>query len=277
MTFKQITGRSLKDTGALGHTLDQIYKGQEGYLMWNDETPDGKTSSTHAHAKGVMGYTSTGGFLLRHSTPRFPPDRSEGYHGLPQDEHIYGQTYLCTSVTLATLNQIAGQYLVTNLQLYGSHIPAYASSYRNITSLSQGNVAKGWNQSVYFKSVGGTTFYDMSKSKDCDCDLWDKVALSMAQPLNVLSWGRPLEPSSCPTGFGFQVQNVIDINWGGSVSYKESQEHSKWAVTANHRYLCIGDINRMVSQKKRGGGTTCINSIPAAASFAKLIAGLENC
>ena len=276
-TSLHITGRSLKNTGALWYTLNQVYSGQEGYVMWNDETPDGKTSSTHAHAKGVMGYTSTGGFLLRHSTPRFPPDRSQGYSGLPQDEHIYGQTYICTSVPLATLNQIAGQYLITNVLLYGANTPSYASSYRNLTSFASGNVARGSNQSIYFKSVAGTTFYDMSKSKECDCDLWDRVAWSVAQPLNVLSWGRPLEPSTCPSGFGFQVLNVKDVNWAGVISYKETQEHSKWAVFGNHRYLCIGDINRMESQKKRGGGTTCINSVPVATAFAKLIAQLETC
>ena len=54
------------EDNAMGHTLNQIYESKDtGYVMWNDETPDGKTTSSQAHAKGVMGFDNKGGFLLR--------------------------------------------------------------------------------------------------------------------------------------------------------------------------------------------------------------------
>ena len=64
----QITGQSLHNpTNALGNTLSQIYgSSATGYVMWNDEAPDGQKTSTGAHAKGVMGFDLDGGFLLRY-------------------------------------------------------------------------------------------------------------------------------------------------------------------------------------------------------------------
>lgn len=240
--------------------------------MWNDEIPNGATSSSKAHSKGVMGYSSAGGFLLRHSTPRFPPHRSSGYHGLPEDEHIYGQTFLCTSVALAELNRLAGQYLITDAQIYDHNTPSYAA--RNLSDFASGKyVHSAAPQSISFKTVNGAIFSDISKSKACDCDMWNKVSSALHKPMNVLSWGRPLEPSSCGS---LPVQNIININWG-SIAYKETDEHSKWGVTLDKSTVCIGDINRMESQKKRGGGTTCFQHAGTARSFSALISGVESC
>lgn len=245
--------------------------------MWNDEIPDGATSSSKAHSKGVMGYTSSTGFLLRHSVPRFPPHKHTGYQGLPDNERIYGQTFICTSVSLSELNRIAGQYLVMDAQIYDHVTPSYANSYNNLTRFAEGKyVHNDGPQAINFKTVNGVAFWDIAKSKACDCEMWDKVSLHYGTGMNVLSWGRPLEPSSCPPRAKYPVLNVIDINWG-SISYKETDEHSKWGVTQDGHSLCIGDINRMESQKKRGGGATCFSQPSVASSFNHLITGLEKC
>lgn len=273
----QITGRSLANSGALGNTLSQIYKGSEGYVMWNDEIPNGATSSSKAHSKGVMGYSSTGGFLLRHSTPRFPPHKTSGYHGLPEDEHIYGQTYLCTTVSLAELNRIAGNYLVTDAQIYDHSTPSYGQSQANLTQFASGKYTHNYEpQAISFKTTGGQLFWDFAKSKACACDMWNRVSVGLGKAMNVLTWGRPLEASACPPSSPFAVQNVNHINWG-SVEYKETEEHSKWGVTTDGSTVCIGDMNRMESQRKRGGGTTCIHHPATTRAFAHLINGVASC
>ena len=245
--------------------------------MWNDEIPGGATSSSKAHSKGVMGYASTGGFLLRHSTPRFPPQKSDGYHGLPEDERIYGQTYLCTTVSLSELNRIAGNYLVTDAQIYDHYTPQYVSSQHNLTAFATGTFTHNYDsQAISFKTTGGQIFTDIAKGKYCACDMWNQVSDNLGKNMNVLTWGRPLEPSACPPSNRHAIQNVQHLSWG-SIEYKETEEHSKWGVTTDGTTICIGDMNRMESQRKRGGGTTCLQSTATARAFAHLITELASC
>ena len=47
---------------------------------------------------------------------------------------------------------------------------------------------------------------------------------------------------------------------GAPGRWKHTVDHSKWCVGANAakgHVACIGDINRMSSQAKRGGGAVC--------------------
>ncbi len=48
----------------------------------------------------------------------------------------------------------------------------------------------------------------------------------------------------------FQVYNIKTLKMVNDINFKESEDHSKWAVTTsdvNGGIVCIGDINRMVS------------------------------
>ena len=52
----------------------------------------------------------------------------------------------------------------------------------------------------------------------------------------------------------FDIENVTlpdDEHW------KETQDHSKWAIGINKYWVCVGDINRQHGQLSRGGGTYC--------------------
>jgi hypothetical protein len=55
-------------------TLSQINTLKLESVAWNDEKPDGNTSSTKAHSKGVIGYLqkTSKGFFIVHSIPQFP-------------------------------------------------------------------------------------------------------------------------------------------------------------------------------------------------------------
>ena len=60
-------------TGAVPLTLSQLYGSlptSYAYALYNDESPAGKTSSTHAHAKGVILFDGAQGFWLVHSLPK---------------------------------------------------------------------------------------------------------------------------------------------------------------------------------------------------------------
>ena len=44
----------------------------------------------------------------------------------------------------------------------------------------------------------------------------------------------------------WKVMNVATLNLLGE-TWRRSEDHAKWAVTADKRWICIGDINREVA------------------------------
>ena len=62
-------------------------------------------------------------------------------------------------------------------------------------------------------------------------------------------------PSYCAPDYTYNVVNVRTLAIGGA-SWKETQDHSKWAVSQDGStpIVCIGDINRQKSQAGRAGG-----------------------
>ena len=54
-----------------------------------------------------------------------------------------------------------------------------------------------------------------------------------------------------------------NIQWPDGIEYSMSNDHSKYAVSmdSEHPWVFIGDINRMESQYRRGGGGILIKNI----------------
>jgi len=98
--------------GAVDLTLKSVFNQPDattGWILYYDEMPTDakrKDSASFGHTKGVIAFdiaTKTA-FWLLHSLPKFadPP-------ATDMPTPIYGQTYLCLSLDLATASQIAGQ------------------------------------------------------------------------------------------------------------------------------------------------------------------------
>ena len=83
-------------------------------------------------------------------------------------------------------------------------------------------------------------------------------------------------PSACRTRF--PVENVDAMDFG-RVAFTTRHDHSKWAVALDrHRpYACVGDINRMQSQRKRGGGTLCVANEALWKVYTGAVAKIEAC
>ena len=45
----------------------------------------------------------------------------------------------------------------------------------------------------------------------------------------------------------------------------------------NQKYVCVGDINRMNTQKKRGGGTVCFQNAKVWKAFTGIVKLVEPC
>ena len=106
-----------------------------GYYLYNDEKPDGSSSSYRGHTKGVSVFDANGGFFLDHSVPRFPPAAEDAYE-FPQNEATYGQSFMCVSGDSTALEVIFGQWLYTYPNDYSSNIPeALQSIYPNLVQV----------------------------------------------------------------------------------------------------------------------------------------------
>ena len=78
-------------------------------------------------------------------------------------------------------------------------------------------------------------------------------------------------PSNC-TGL-YHTENIQQLSFNFTVHY----DHSKWLVSRNNSWTCIGDMNRQVEQKRRHGGFACINNRSIQQRFEQLVSLIEKC
>ncbi|UTW05012.1 deoxyribonuclease II family protein [Amphritea atlantica] len=260
---------------ALAYTLAEIFDSPEnaGYIAYNDEHVDHeKNKSEKGHCKGILAFNKAtdSALYLLHSTPRFPVNKDAT---LPEDEMIYGQTFICITLPdYHTANLIAQQMLSQqNPQVLTecSRIPPSLQDDEPLARLFHGN---GVNESetpstLSFKSRGGKDFMLTAKSRKWGKDFWlDLVSPELQCDLVVETWRRgavtPLQ-DSLSTEYDEDAL-TLNFNISPSLSYEwhYTKDHAKWAValkndTCSLPWVCIADLNRMVSQEKRGGGSLC--------------------
>ncbi len=123
--------------------------------------------------------------------------------------------------------------------------------------------ALGYNIKTIYKNdkVNGSIFED---------GLTNYLAVS---PIIAETWGRPIEKAWC--GGGHQVLNAVNINLNG-ITWNEQDDHSKWAVGSS-LYVCLGDMNRMTSQWKRGGSFFCLSDSGLVAAVRGMIVSHDSC
>ena len=251
--------------GALDLTLKSIFDAPApttGWILYNDEMPPdlNKTdSSSYGHTKGVLAFdtdTKTALWLL-HSWPKFS---DPGATSMPTPE--YGQTYLCISIDIETASKIAAQMAIHQVpQVYLPRIPASLDKNNPLNILSQtlnSNPAAD-SDVLDYKSRGGFDFKVIAKNKTWNKDFWnDLVGPALGTDINVETWIRGKIP---PTLDSDGIHKTFDVKYidlsplGVPWNWPETHDHAKWAVSVDSDWVCVGDINRMISQEKRGGGT----------------------
>ncbi|KAF0301271.1 Deoxyribonuclease-2 [Amphibalanus amphitrite] len=110
---------------AAGRTLEPLYQHTVNksliYAFYNDEHPDGPTSFTKGHTKGVVAFDGDQGFWLVHSVPHFPPPPGQRY-GYPHTGHHFGQSFLCVTLSSDQLETVARQLLFNEPYLYATQL-----------------------------------------------------------------------------------------------------------------------------------------------------------
>jgi deoxyribonuclease-2 len=275
---------SVNDTNQpFGYTLQQLYDYETQpdvfHMMYNDEWPDGQTTSDYGHCKGVLTFDYVSGFWLIHSVPKFPTDISYSY---PSSGTKYGQTALCVTLSYAALNDIGNQLMYYEPWIYSSAIPLNMSEQNPLIQnvLDKKYITSApYNNEFSFRSLGGVKFMNFAKHKKWGKDIYfDFVAPTLDQALYTETWqdGSGDLPSNCSDSF--PVYNIKYVNLTSTINFSDGDDHSKWAVSPyGGQYVCIGDVNRQSGQFKRGGGTMCFDDPLVWNTFNNSVQSIQPC
>ena len=85
----------------------------------------------------------------------------------------------------------------------------------------------------------------------------------------------PRQGPYCPPDKDYEVVDAktLYVNEKGvNVTWTEGQDHAKWGVALDGSgLLCVGDINRMRSQRDRGGGAVCFQNRKLSVSMVRCL------
>jgi deoxyribonuclease-2 len=254
------------DQGALNKTLDSVFKKPDsttGWILYNDEKPGdvpGKDNGALGHTKGVLAFdtaTKTGYWLL-HSWPKYAEPKAKA-----DPTPKYGQTYLCLSLTQDTLETIASLMINHHQpQTYFNEVKCLNNDKTSpLYELAQAvnPNAPAESKVLDLKTAGGMPFKVIAKNRLWNQDFWNGlVGPNLKDDMDVDTWIRgPIPPVADTDG----IHKTFDIKYinlgplGIHLAWPETHDHAKWGITTHMNWVCVGDINRMISQRKRGGGT----------------------
>jgi deoxyribonuclease-2 len=116
-------------------------------------------------------------------------------------------------------------------------------------------------------------FKVIAKNRQWGKDFWnDLVGPTLKEDINVETWIRgPIPPIADSDGIHktFDIKYITMGPLGVHWAWPETHDHAKWGITHHSDWICVGDINRMISQRKRGGGTIAFQNETLWKSLAK--------
>jgi deoxyribonuclease II len=279
--------------GALQKSLNQIYGSTSksvGWWFYNDEDPlDDEVNSTRGHTKGVVAFdlSSNTAFWLIQSTPKFPP---WARYGFPETGTANAQTLLCITLQNADVAQaIARQmYVAQQPHVYlASEVPPQLAGRPNDprVKLMRDQVASGTTPVhvvLPFRSKGGVKFLSIAKSKNWDLDFYnDLVGPTLKDNLDVETWELDPVPPPEDSDRRHTVVDMTSIDLaalGIDLAWSEDHDHAKLAISARSEplhYVCVGDLNYTIAQRKRGGGTVAFQCEALWASLSSIVRGVS--
>jgi deoxyribonuclease-2 len=264
--------------GALNLTLDSVFNkpaATTGWVLYNDELPasvNERDNGNRGHTKGVITFdtASKTAYWLLHSWPKFA-DPGAAQEPTPK----YGQTYLCVSLDLATANKIAAQMIEhQEPQTYfcrTANLPKTDPLYALSQPLQPNPPAD--SSVIDLKTRGGMPFKVIAKNQRWNDDFWnDLVGPALKADMDVETWIRGKIP---PIADSDGIHKTFDIKYinlgamGAHWAWPETHDHAKWGITLQSDWVCVGDINRMISQRRRGGGTIAFQDMDLWKSLSK--------
>lgn len=275
---------NLTSEGALAKTTEQLWSDSVSYFIYNDEDPNSNTYSyTYGHLKGyvIMDESDASAIWVQHSIPKFleGPSTRSSYGGLLPNAWDNAQHMLCLSISLPTLATFAESLALTRARIYDSSVlPTLATKYPNLTAMIQGSTSKQ-PLCIYdaFQTISGMKFTTFMKSTQWNNALWDAcVAPYFQRGLIVQSWLQGSVIGANCSG-SYPITDVESVSISPDFSWLNENDHSKWALSVDHSFVCFGDINRVYSQAGRGGGAVCLTEPNYVAALAEATLTTDSC
>ncbi|KAG8179969.1 hypothetical protein JTE90_016302 [Oedothorax gibbosus] len=264
--------------------------GDSAYLFYNDDPPETVKGTAVGHLKGSLAFDVTSGFWLIHSVPRFGDKDKYEY---PRTALINGQSALCVTFGTSYLDDICNHLIFCNPFIYYKNISSsilalLGSSAKSLFSEKPAFIRKPpFLYKSVLESCGGETFYSYAKDNQMQVDIYsDILASNLSSSLIAETWRRGvgtfLHPS-CNTSYTVTDVKSVSVpvaNREQDISFKSTEDHSKWAISLDYRkspWVCVGDINRMKSQARRGGGALCFKSKPVWSAYRSTVVDTSVC
>ena len=227
--------------------------GWDGWAAYNDETCI-TNKKTKGHCKGVVTWNATKIGWLIHSVPNFPTEiTNNSISPILPSELIYGQSFVYVEMPYSKecLESILKQIEWMDANIYLSNNMITPLFYFTVTGIKtmviSPTISHHSKPSHYIMDIYGEHLCELDKST------WYVETWRRGSTINTI----------IPN-----LHDVKNLGWF-AINYKESQDHSKWAVSNQH--VWIGDLNRMESQMKRGGGGVVIRDAAMVKAFRGLI------
>lgn len=270
--------RDVTNTGSLmGQQMAGIYAGTDpNYVFYNDQKPDGSTSSSHGHSKGFFSYNDDSAFWVQHSIPDFPNYVADGYqYGSSQER--YGQHAFCMTLSLSNLNDIAGVMKYSNGMIFDHQIDGSLS---NVTDIVEGAKEKSGSVAVNVDTAWGKLRL-FGKTVDFNNDILEAVvAPDLGISFLYQSWlntGGKL--GSFCNGETDVLDATVIVELPATATHKSSSDHSKWAVArdSSSLWFCGADNNHVESQYRRSGLAVCLQHKELSSAMRDTIGTANSC
>jgi hypothetical protein len=241
------------------------------YVVYNDETSKLNVRGTkRGHSKGILAWSDKHVTWLCHSVPNFPRT-FDGVTISPIEpgEEIYGQSFqfVCMDYSGELLTNIL-------LQLYIMEVHIFIEKMDFINVISINYKVFNSTKTITLIENDDETIKHVAKSPGCHIDIYsDHICKIYEYEWKIETWIRGHRIHADEDDTDKRIHDIDTIQYR-EVSYKESQDHSKWAVSDNEYYL-VGDLNRMASQYSRGGGIMICKNKQICAKLQSIIKTLK--
>lgn len=269
---------SLNDTrtGALAHTMKQLWEEETQYMIYNDEPPNEVTYNfSVAHSKAIWMWDDMSAVLIAHSVPKFPqgPKEQEEYTGLMSNAWMYGQHIACFPISLNALPN--------TFSLLDETSPlVYETSCNNCYNQFQNETADiSLNETIACPTYEIDDKYLMfMKPSEIEVDIWAScIAPYFSSEVAVESWihGK-MDGPYCSPSYPYNTVDIKSLRFPEGQSFTEYHDHSKWGILQSP-LVCFGDLNRVTTQMQRAGTVYCWKDETLWTELNQIIVSTNSC